>query len=130
MDQFKLTLPNKREYVISARLAATSIASVFGFDIEKIEDIRIAVGEACNNVVLHSKEADSFEMVIELKDETMTVYVCDTGKGFEVDKMPPVIDPHDYSGSGLGLFIIETLMDEMKVHSTDEGTTIIMKKRR
>ena len=36
MDQFKLTLPNKREYVISARLAATSIASVFGFDIEKI----------------------------------------------------------------------------------------------
>ena len=36
------------------------------------------------------------------------------------------LDPHDYSGSGLGLFIIETLMDEM-IHSTDEGTTYIKK---
>ncbi len=129
MDQFKLTLPNKKEYVISARLAATSIASVFGFDVEKIDDIRMAVGEACNNVVLHSTDTESFEMHIELKDETMTVCICDKGKGFQVRSMPP-FDLEDYAGSGLGLFIIESLMDEMQVHSTDEGTTIIMKKRR
>lgn len=129
MDQFKLTLPNKREYVISARLAATSIASVFGFDIDKVEDIRMAVGEACNNVVLHSTEAESFDLVIELKNNTMTVCVSDRGKGFQM-KSVPSIDPEDYSGSGLGLFIIDSLMDEMEVHSTDEGTTIIMKKTR
>lgn len=129
MDQFKLTLPNKSEYVISARLTATSIAGILGFDLEKIEDIRIAVGEACNNVVLHSSDAEKFDLVIDIDGETMTICVSDKGKGFQVKPIPEM-DPMDYAGSGLGLFIIDTLMDEMRVDSSHEGTTIVMKKRR
>lgn len=130
MEVFKLNIPNKREYVTSARLAATSVAGIHNYDIEKIDDIRMAVGEACNNVVLHSRGSKSIDIVIEVNDELMKISVSDKGGGFEPGEIKNP-DPEEYEGSGLGLFIIDALMDGLEVESQeDKGTTIRMIKRR
>ena len=130
MEVFKLSIPNKKEYVVSARLAATSVAGIHGFDIEKVEDIRLAVGEACNNVVLHGRGSKSIDIQIQFEGNQMEICVSDRGKGF-VPQTIKVVDPKDYSGSGLGLFIIDAVMDELIVESEKEkGTTIRMIKKR
>ncbi|HZK09949.1 MAG TPA: ATP-binding protein [Clostridia bacterium] len=130
MEIFKLNIPNKKEYVISARLAASSVAGIHGFDIEKVEDIRLAVGEACNNVVLHGRGSKSIDIIIEIGKDFMKISVSDQGGGFVLEKINPPT-PEDYMGSGLGLYIIDSLMDEMIVESEEEkGTTIHMIKKR
>lgn len=47
----QLTLPFKAEFVSTARLVASSVASRAGFHIEAIEDIRAAIAEVCNEMV-------------------------------------------------------------------------------
>lgn len=130
MEIFRLNIPNKKEYVVSARLAATSVAGIHGYDIEKVEDIRLAVGEACNNVVLHSRGSATIDIVIEIEKEFMKISISDQGEGFIPGKISSP-DPEDYTGSGLGLYIIDALMDELIVESRQEkGTTIHMIKNR
>ena len=130
MDKFSFSLPNNKEYVIAARLMATSLAGVAGFDVEKIEDIRLAVGEACNNAVVHGQKSQHITMDICLEDAAMTIQVTDQGKGFD-PKQLSAIDLEHYEGSGLGLFIIDSVMDQVDVKSTTErGTVITMTKKK
>ena len=42
------------EYVELVRLALYGIASKMGFNFEEIEDMKVALSEACNNAVLHA----------------------------------------------------------------------------
>ncbi|NJD03154.1 MAG: anti-sigma regulatory factor [Ruminiclostridium sp.] len=50
-DNIRLVLPFKAEYVSIARLTASGVANRVGFDIETIEDIKVAVAEVCNKLV-------------------------------------------------------------------------------
>lgn len=130
MDFFSLSLPNKKEFVVAARLLATSVAGTANFDLEAIEDIRMAVGEACNNVVVHSAKSDKIDLDIELLEQEMKITVKDHGVGF-TRTARNLIDPEQYTGSGLGLFIIDALMDEVILQSGEEhGTIITMTKKR
>lgn len=128
MDCFKLNLPCKKEYVSSARLMATSIAGTAGFDIEQIEDIRLAVGEACNNAVIHSKDQRDIEISLCVSNEQMSITIRDGGVGFTPSETFTLEE--EYTGSGLGLFIIDALMDEVSIDSNcNEGTCITMIKK-
>ncbi len=66
-DCISLTLPTKSEYVSVARLTASVVANNMGFDIESIEDIKVAVGEACNNAVLHAHARTILKLVSLLR---------------------------------------------------------------
>lgn len=128
MERFIYKLPNRKEYISSARLTASAIANAAGFNFEDVEDIRLAVGEACNNAVIHSNRSSHIELEFILGGEDMEILVRDSGNGFNPDDIK---QPHieEYDGSGLGIFIIESLMDSFKIISGNgEGTTISMKK--
>ena len=47
LDVLNFSIPGKPEYIQMLRLAIGSIAGKSGFDVEKIEDIKVAVAEAC-----------------------------------------------------------------------------------
>ncbi len=66
-DCISLKLPTKSEYVSVARLTASVVANNMGFDIESIEDIKVAVGEACNNAVLHAHARRTLKLVFSLR---------------------------------------------------------------
>ncbi|WP_044298812.1 ATP-binding protein, partial [Clostridioides difficile] len=44
------------DYVSIIRLTAFGIANKMGFPIDDIEDIKVAVSEACTNAIKHSKD--------------------------------------------------------------------------
>lgn len=127
-DLLKLSVPGKPEYVSLVRLAISSVANHAGFDIEAIEDIKVAIAEACNNAVLHGNKGciENYEVEICVKDNSLKIEVRDNGKGYNsLDyKEPDIQCPKE---GGLGIFIIKSLMDHVEIYSEDgKGTTIRM----
>ncbi|MBM7615600.1 ATP-binding protein [Alkaliphilus hydrothermalis] len=131
-DQIQLSIPNKPEYVSVARLTVTAIANRMGFDIEGIEDIKVAIAEACTNAITHGKnENDNFSVNFIMDEEKLTITVCDHGMGCIVNniKKPDFNHLNQEKEGGLGIFIIRSLMDDVQITSNHGiGTTITMTK--
>lgn len=121
-DNFKLTVPGKPEYVGAVRLAISSVANNAGFDIEAIEDIKVAVSEACTNIVQHGKagaergEQIEYKVDCEICDDRLCISVEDDGEGYDTSNYKEPDLPSEEAG-GLGIFIIRALMDEVEVES-------------
>ncbi|MCG4775201.1 ATP-binding protein, partial [Lawsonibacter sp. DFI.5.51] len=54
VEQTVMTFPAKPEYVGVVRLVVSGIANRMGYTYDEIEDIKIAVSEACGNAVQHA----------------------------------------------------------------------------
>ncbi len=50
-DLIELSLPVSADLIVLARLTAATVASRAGFDVEEIEDLRLAVDELCVSMV-------------------------------------------------------------------------------
>ena len=127
-ESIVLSIPANPEYVSIVRMTASVIANSIGFDFEEIEDIKVAVSEACNNVVVHSKGLDNFEITFIKEKEKIGIEVKDNGAGFNFSdySLPNLQNPADH---GLGIFVIKSLMDRVEVKSSkDKGTEIKMYK--
>lgn len=128
-DTISIKLPSKPEYVSIARLTASVLGNNIGFDIEEIEDIKVAVGEACNNAILHGdSEENYFELNFDVKEDRINIEVKDNGNGFKEEAYtePDLENPKE---NGLGIFIMKSLMDEVEiVGKNGDGTKLVMTK--
>jgi len=127
MDSIKLTLPTKPEYVSLARLTIASVANNMGFSIGDVEDLKVAVSEACTNALNHSKNPDTtYDLTYVVEHQKLVFTVTDRGVGFE----PEEVAMPDLNGKqlgGFGLFIIKSLMDRVEIISErGSGTSITM----
>ena len=136
-ELLEIKVPGKPQYVGTVRLTIASIASGLGFDIEAIDDIKVAVSEACTNIVCHSQVEDDFvyDVSCKVESEKLTIVVQDYGKGYNVEekmKEEAILAEFEEGkdeGLGLGLFIIKALMDEVNIKSEiGTGTYIQMTK--
>lgn len=137
MDYIEMKIPAKPEYVGVIRLTLSGIASRMGYTYEEIEDLKIAVSEACTNAVQHAYAKDEGGEVIigfGIYGDKLEMAVADSGKSFNFIETKNELGPYTASSTveqlsegGLGLFLIETLMDEVRVlnHS---GVTVFMAK--
>ncbi len=129
MDNISLLIPSKREYVSTARLTVSSVASNLGYDIEKVEDIKVAVGEALNNAVIHSGTTQNIEINMSFNNEELSIEIIDNGNGFDLD-CDIDFDVEKYEGNGLGLYLMQSLMDKITVQSKkSHGTKVVMIKK-
>ncbi|MDO4720555.1 MAG: ATP-binding protein [Peptostreptococcaceae bacterium] len=123
-----MTLPCKPEYVGVVRLTVSAIANRMGFNIEEIEDIKVAVAEACTNAIKHGLD-EEFDASFTIFADKMTISIKDRGKGVKIENIaePDLSNPSE--NGGLGLFIIKSLMDDVDVISSiGRGTQITMTK--
>lgn len=131
-DVVRIQVPARPAYVGVVRLALAAVASRCGFDVEALEDIKVAVAEAVTNVILHCRECRQVQIEAEpcMESGCFVVRVSDTGRGFceeELEK-PNLQNPSEEGG--LGIFIIRSLMDEVEFYSRPgNGTVVVMKKR-
>jgi serine/threonine-protein kinase RsbW len=136
-DTFILSVPGKAEYVSTVRLAVSSLAARQGFDIEAIEDIKVAVSEACSNILCHSEigEERIYRVECAMHADRLEIAVLDEGVGFDAATYDGACETFaDGEGGlhagGLGIYIIKALMDDVQVASKKgEGTCIRMVKR-
>ncbi|WP_174735201.1 anti-sigma B factor RsbW [Mesobacillus harenae] len=138
-DYIEMKIPAKPEFVGVIRLTLSGIASRMGFSYDEIEDLKIATSEACTNAVQHAYNMnEQGEVVIGfgLYQNRLEVMVADSGQSFDFNSARQGIGPYDQNDSveflregGLGLYLIETLMDEVRIHHK-EGVTVFMTKYR
>ena len=126
-ETIKMELTSNPQYVGVIRLTTSGIANKIGFCLDDIEDIKVAVSEACTNAIKHSLDK-KFYVEYTIFENGLTIEIIDRGKGYDVDSVdkPNLEEPKE---SGLGLFIIQSLMDDVEIKSdANNGTSIKMTK--
>lgn len=123
----RMEFPTNEEYVSVARMTVMAISNMIGFNVEEIDDIKLAVSEACSNAIKHSQK-NIFQLNFEIGTDRLEIEVTDEGVGY-VMKEPVVPDPREMKESGLGLFMIKAYMDDVEIESdVGKGTRICMTK--
>lgn len=120
--------------VVTARLA--EIAKGVGFGGQDLYQIELAVDEACANVVEHAysgEEQGEMEVSCYLEGRMFIVRVRDWGTGFDPNTVeePDVNAPlEDRDLGGLGLFLVQQVMDEVRFSfDPQRGSELLMYKR-
>ncbi|GAK10710.1 anti-sigma B factor RsbW [Geomicrobium sp. JCM 19039] len=134
LDKIEMKVPAKPEYVSIVRLTVSGIANRMGYAYDTIEDMKVAIAEACTNVVDHAYDEGhgDINLAFTMFEDRFEMMVSDEGgknptlkkANGPVNASTPV---QDLQEGGLGLFLIETLMDEVDIQQGN-GVTIKMKK--
>ncbi|MCL1632357.1 anti-sigma B factor RsbW [Sporolactobacillus sp. CPB3-1] len=134
-DVIRLLIPAKPEFVSVARLACSGAASRMGYTFDAIEDIKVAVSEACTNAVSHGygkKGTGNIQIDLECGSSGMAITILHNGESFDAGHVLKNLKPIDASAEldkvsegGLGLFLINALMDQVTI-STECGVAVRM----
>ena len=130
-EELKLSIPANSKYVSIVRMVVSGLASKIGFSSDAIEDIKVAVSEACNNVVQYAYPDMQGTIDISLTpgEKSLSLEIRDTGKGFDTENPPKRAMTDDDIHMGLGLEFIKKLMTNSDIISKKgEGTTVLMTK--
>ena len=121
MEQLvELKLPNILGSEKVAIEKAVTIAEKMGFSMDKIEDLKTAIAEACINAIEHGNKFDENTQVgitFATDDTSLQVVVHDEGDGIDPKKIPK--DRIDKDGlprrRGYGVFLISNLVNEFSI---------------
>jgi serine/threonine-protein kinase RsbW len=114
----RLELENRPENVSVVRAALTGVAEAAGFDEELATDIKTAVSEACNNVVIHAYEGrrGPMRVLVSNSGDRVDIVVRDSGTG--IRRLSSTADH-----MGLGLALISALADQAEFRTPPDGGT-------
>jgi len=118
-------LPARPENVAVVRHVLGAFADVFDLPEKTLADIRLAVTEACTNVVRHAYDEDGGRLDVAVRPlaDRLEIFVADEGRG--------IAPSTDRSGPGFGLPMIARLADAMEIDRTvDAGSRLAMTFRR
>ena len=126
----ELRIPARPEWVALARLAAATVANRLSFSIEEIEDVKLAVAEACTAVIQHENHGEFIQLTCEALSDSLRVRVHDSGRHGVEAADARSMDFDEARIAGLGVFLIRTLMDEVSYDVHPQlGTDLLMVKR-
>ena len=118
----RLTLPARPENVAVIRHVLGAFAEALQLPADLVEDMRLAVTEACTNVVRHAYhdgEPGPIDVVIRPTGNRLELIVSDRGAG--IGPSP------DLAGPGLGLPLIAALADHVEIeHGPSRGSRLAM----
>jgi serine/threonine-protein kinase RsbW len=118
IPDMQIALPSRAENIAIVRHAFGALGEVYALDPQTLADIRLAVTEACTNVVVHAYPGGGegpMEVLATLLGDELTVLVRDEGTG---------IGPRpDSPGLGLGLPLIASLADSVHLGRDEQERT-------
>lgn len=118
-----LELESRPECVTLVRSALSGLGERLELDPELLDDLKTAISEACNNVVLHAYggEAGPMEVSLFIGDDHIRVTVVDRGTGM------PAPPPTGDVSQGIGLSVIRALTQNVRFASApNDGTEVQM----
>ena len=84
-----------------------------------IDEITLALNEACANVVQHAGPHDDYEVRVDIDDENCLIQVTDQGEGFDpallIEQAPAVLE------RGSGLRLMRALVDTLRFERDPDG---------
>lgn len=133
---FELTIPSSLEQIERVERMAERAADQMKFSEEDKDSLAIAVTEAVNNAILHGNKQDAKKKVhirFLFQEKRLEVRIKDEGVGFDPSNVSDPLAPENLlKESGRGIFILSSLMDEIRYEFDPEGkgTEIILVKSR
>ena len=125
-----VNIPAKAEWVAVARLTVAAVASRLQFSVEDIEDVKLAIAEACTNSIQHGAPSDTIAIACEVGNDELRITVRDRGQGLRLESVGETGFKEDGRTEELGVFLIRALMDSVEYRvDAREGTELVMIKR-
>ena len=119
---FDAVYPAQPAHLAQIRREVGTVATGCGADARTLAKIKLAVGEAATNVVLHAYRDDpsagDVYVFVELAEKCLNVGVSDSGIG-----MSPRADS---PGAGLGLSLMANLADRCAINAGPQGGTEVI----
>lgn len=116
-------LPVIEDYVLD-------IVDSFNVSETKRNNIEMAVAEAAANCILHGNRSDESKKVtvkINSTSELLTISFRDEGDGFIPKDVPdPTLPENLLKGSGRGVHIMNSLVDNIEYVFSNPGTEVIL----
>jgi len=120
MDTISMLIPLKAEYVSIARLTVSGIASRMGFDIDTIEDIKVALSEILGKFIEKKSGAGRVNVDFECLEDGISIK-------FKIsDQSIPELFDNDTDKFALA--IISSLMDEIEIEKQGDNSITMVKK--
>jgi serine/threonine-protein kinase RsbW len=118
-NELELSFPPRPEYVRMARHTVAALARLHDVGDEVVEDLKLAVSEACTNAVTVNAAAGEPVRVLALvADGALVVDVLDAGPGIDPALIgrEPELDSEEFTfESGLSLPLIRGLVDDLEI---------------
>ncbi|HEX9236997.1 MAG TPA: ATP-binding protein [Actinomycetota bacterium] len=131
--ELELTFPPKPEYVSTARHTVAALARLHEIPDEVVDDIKLAISEACTNAVATNTrvgEGDPVRVVASLDGEAIVIEVFDVG-GIDPELLERTVefDSEEFSFErGLSLPLLRGLVDQLEILPR-EGRGAILRMR-
>ncbi|MBZ9597177.1 MULTISPECIES: ATP-binding protein [Streptomyces] len=135
MATVELRFSAQPEHVRTARLVAAAVARRAGVEEAVLDEVRLAVGEACSRAVgLHRSNGLTapVRVVLTEEDKTFSIEVGDEVPGPDgipaetVSGIAAVQESDGDTEDEMGLAVISGLVDDVEVTSGESGGTIRM----
>ena len=129
-------LPVEPTAIATARRDVAHAATEAGLDRDRIDDLMVAISEACTNA-LEAQQRAGASQPIEVSSRVLRgwleVFVVDHGTGFDPASLPvrpPPSDPHHLDVErGWGIQLMRALVDELVYVSDEDGTALVLRCR-
>jgi len=99
-DVLRMSVPAKPDYILAVRLAVSAVAERMGFDIDDIEDLKVASAEGC--ILLLSYRPDSVDIAMTVKE---------TGLGIDITAVA-ARGREQQPEEDLSQYLLEALVDD------------------
>lgn len=128
----ELDIPARPDYLALARQVVVATARTeAAFGEERLENLRLAVSEACTNAIRAHRAIGSDAAIhirCHLSDGRIEVEVADQGAGFDPERIPAMPTPGDpnrlHVESGLGIPLMQLFTDCAEIRSSPSGTNV------
>jgi serine/threonine-protein kinase RsbW len=130
--KLSFALSSTMESVGEIESAAEKLAVEAGLDEEDLFRFTMAIREAAVNAVLHGNDYDPSKRVtasFENTGKSIVITIADEGKGLDPDTLPDPLAPENLlRGTGRGIFLIRSFMDEVHFRQLHPGTELTLVK--
>jgi serine/threonine-protein kinase RsbW len=124
------TLESSLDSVNRVEQMAEEQAKKAGIEEDEIFRITMAVREAAVNAVLHGNSYDPQKQItasFENNGSDLIISIADQGVGLDPSTLPDPLAPENLlRGSGRGIFLIRSFMDEVHFKLLNPGTELTM----
>ena len=125
-DRIQLTFPARGDLIVLARLVSSAVSARAGFDIEELEDLRLAVGELCL-LTLQGCDARHGDLRLDFTVREDDIEVISTLERAEAGE---TTEPEADESALLSEQILDALVDEHGRERQDGSVRAWLRKRR
>lgn len=131
---YNLIIPSLPDQIQAVEEKAEELATLAGFNEDDRDSLAIAITEMVANAIYHGNRGDASKKVhvrFVIDGEKLSIFIQDEGGGFNPKSLADPLKPENLlKDSGRGIFIVRTLMDDVRFKFSKTGTTVILVKNR